>query len=192
MIGTSPHGIRNRADGMDTFLSTAEESIEPALQGRERSAGPAVRSYYELTRQIERLHRRFLDVLRAGLVQMGNSDVTAVQALLLVNIGTEECSMRELMERGYYLGSNAAYNIKKLVEGGYLEQQRSEHDRRAVCIRLTGKGLALYEQVCDLQQNLAARLADAAGGTSREMNEACSSLRRLERVWTDFIDYRRP
>lgn len=152
---------------------------------------PAVRSYYELTRQIERLHRRFLDVLKAGLVQMGNSEVTAVQALLLINIGTEECSMRELMDRGYYLGSNAAYNIKKLVEGGYLEQHRSEHDRRAACIRLTERGLALHERVRELQRRLAADLASDAAAGPDAMDDACQALRRLERVWTDFIDFGR-
>ncbi len=174
---------------MESIAAMSAEKSDMA--GMAPPEAPAVRSYYELTRQIERLHRRFLDVLKAGLVQMGNSEVTAVQALLLINIGTEECSMRELMDRGYYLGSNAAYNIKKLVEGGYLEQHRSEHDRRAVCIRLTDRGMALHDRIRDLQRQLAADLAGGPDGAPDAMDDACQALRRLERVWTDFIDFGR-
>ncbi|MCH7958105.1 MAG: MarR family transcriptional regulator, partial [Proteobacteria bacterium] len=45
------------------------------------------KEYIELTRLIERLHRRFLDVLRAELNRMSIKDINAVQALLLANIG---------------------------------------------------------------------------------------------------------
>ena len=81
--------------------------------------------YMDLTRLIERLHRRFLDVLRAELNRLGVRNINAVQALLLANISEEEIVIRDLVERGYYQGSNVSYNIKKLTELGYLVQERS-------------------------------------------------------------------
>ncbi len=50
----------------------------------------------------------------------GRSDINAVQALLLYNIGDSELTAGELRTRGYYLGSNVSYNVKKLVEMGSI------------------------------------------------------------------------
>ena len=95
------------------------------------------KQYFELTRLIERLHRLFVDVLKAELNRIGVRDINGVQALLLSNIGDQEISIRDLVERGYYLGSNVSYNIKKLCDLGYLVQERSAHDKRSVNVRLT-------------------------------------------------------
>ena len=88
--------------------------------------------YFELTRMIERLHRQFIDVLKAELNRTGVRDINGVQALLLTNIGHQQISSRDLVERGYYMGSNVSYNIKKLNDLGYLEQERSAHDQGSV------------------------------------------------------------
>ena len=79
--------------------------------------------YAETIALIERLHRRFLDVLRVELERLGIDQINNVQSLLLANIGDEEVSVGELMTRGYYLGSNVTYNLKRLVEAGLVEQQ---------------------------------------------------------------------
>ena len=141
--------------------------------------------YLDLTRLIERLHRRFLDVLRAELNRLGVKDVNPVQALLLVNVGSEEIVIRDLIERGYYQGSNVSYNIKKLTETGYLEQERSLHDRRTVTVRLTAKALEVVKNIGDLEDRQSAALADEM--EAPEVKAACRSLRRLERTWTDYI-----
>ena len=145
------------------------------------------KEYLELTRLIERLHRRFLDVLRAELNRIGIKDINAVQALLLANIGGEEIVIRDLIERGYYQGSNVSYNIKKLAELGYLEQERSEHDRRSVRIRLTEKALAVVESIRELEDRHSTALAEHMA--VEDMTSMCESLRRLERTWTDYIHY---
>lgn len=137
--------------------------------------------YYDLTRLIERLHRRFLDVLRAELDRLDVIDINPVQCLLLSNIGVEEINVRNLMDRGYYLGSNASYNIKKLVEAGYLHQQRSPHDRRSTLIKVSQKGLELCARVAEAEALHAARLAAHDGG--RQIEAACDTLRQLERNW---------
>jgi hypothetical protein len=96
---------------------------------------PGVRPVYlEALTLVERLHRRLLDVIKDEFDRRGRSDVNAVQALLLYNISDKELTAGELRTRGYYLGSNVSYNVKKLVETGYLHHARSRIDRRAVRI----------------------------------------------------------
>jgi DNA-binding MarR family transcriptional regulator len=148
------------------------------------------KEYLEFTRLVERLHRRFLDLLRAELNRLAIRDINSVQALLLANIGDEQIAIRDLVERGYYQGSNVSYNIKKLAEMGYLEQERSEHDRRSVSIRLTPKALNVVEKIRMLEQRIAVQLDQQHFG-SNEIEMVCQALRRVERTWTDYVHYGR-
>lgn len=129
----------------------------------------------DLAKTIERLHRRFLDVVRAELNRLGHRDLTAVQAMLLTNIGDEEIVIRDLIERGYYQGSNVSYNMKKLVEGGYIEQQRAEHDKRSVRIKLTEKFKEICAQIKDLEQRNAKSLTEE-GLTVEEVEQVQRTL----------------
>ena len=146
------------------------------------------KEYLELTRLIERLHRRFLDVMRAELNRMSIKDINAVQALLLANIGEEEIAIRDLIERGYYQGSNVSYNIKKLSDLGYLEQERSAHDKRSVTIRLTEKAIRVVNSIRQLEERNANTLVSQKV-SAEEIETVCDSLRRLERTWSDYIHY---
>lgn len=148
------------------------------------------KEYLELTRLIERLHRRFLDLIRAELNRLGIRDINSVQALLLANIGDEQIAIRDLVERGYYQGSNVSYNIKKLAEMGYLDQERSTHDRRSVSIRLTEKALNVVGHIRDLEKKIAGQLDDENFGTA-EIDNVCQALRRIERTWSDYVHYGR-
>ena len=96
--------------------------------------------YLEALTLVERLHRRLLDVIKDEFDRQGRSDLNAVQALLLYNLGDSELTAGELRTRGYYLGSNVSYNLKKLVDMGYIHHQRSRTDRRSVRVSLTEKG----------------------------------------------------
>src|SRR6185312_202173 len=90
----------------------------------------AIRSLYmEPLQLVERLHRRLLDVIKDEFDRNGRSDINATQALLLFNIGNSELTAGELRSRGYYLGSNVSYNLKKLVETGFIHHERSSTDR---------------------------------------------------------------
>lgn len=143
------------------------------------------RPYHDLTRMIERMHRRFLDVLRAELASLDISDINAVQCLLLSNIGDEEINVRNLMEKGYYQGSNASYNIKKLVEMGYLRQERSPHDRRSTNLRLSDKGLRLCHRIREAEERVANKIA----GQNIELGNAIETLLHVERVWAEHMRY---
>lgn len=147
-------------------------------------------TYLELAQMIERLHRRFLDVVRAELNRMGIRDLNPVQALLLANIGGEQIVIRDLIERGYYQGSNVSYNMKKLVDAGYVDQERSQHDKRSVSIKLTPKALEMCEKIRELEDRNAKALAEELGSDGdKDVETVRKTLRRLERVWSDSIDF---
>jgi DNA-binding MarR family transcriptional regulator len=146
--------------------------------------------YFDIIRLIERLHRHFLDVLRTELRRLGIEDINAVQALLLYNIGENEVVIRDLKDRGYYQGSNVSYNIKALTECGYLTQERSPHDRRSVRLKLAEKGLNLCNAIRKLQNDLAGALGQDEQ-TQTELSTTLDTMQRLERTWTDFVQYGR-
>ncbi len=141
-----------------------------------------LRSYLDSISLIERLHRQFLDVVKAELDGLRIRDINNVQALILFNVGGEELTVGELTQRGYYLGSNVSYNLKKMVENGYLEQERSPHDRRSVRIRLTEKGRELWTRLDAMFQRHVGLLEQSAL-TEGRLAGTCDVLGDLERFW---------
>jgi DNA-binding MarR family transcriptional regulator len=146
--------------------------------------------YMQALRLIERLHRLLLDVIKDEFDRIGGADLNSVQALLLYNIGESELTAGELKTRGYYLGSNVSYNLKKLVDMGYIHYKRSATDRRSVRVSLTDKG----KDACDVVQKLYQRqlgsieaVGEVSGEDFKTLNKA---LVRLERFWSDQIRYR--
>lgn len=143
--------------------------------------------YYHSILLIERLHRYFLEVVKTELERLGIRDINNVQSLILYNIGNDELTVGELTARGYYLGSNVSYNVKKMVENGYLDQARSPHDRRSVRVKLSAKGHELRGHLGRMFQRHGEVLGevDLSADTLSDINE---SLRRLERFWTAQMD----
>ena len=138
---------------------------------------------------VERLHRLLLDVIKDEFERLGRADVNSVQALLLYNIGDAELTAGELTSRGYYLGSNVSYNLKKLVDAGYINHQRSTTDRRSVRVRLTDKGQEVCKVVNNLYQRQIMSLQQVGGIGPNELETLNKALIRLERFWTDQIRY---
>lgn len=151
----------------------------------------ALRSLYlEALQLVERLHRRLLDVVKDEFDRNGRSDINAIQALLLFNIGNAELTAGELRSRGYYLGSNVSYNLKKLVELDFVNHQRSRVDRRSVRISLTPKGAEVAELVGRLYERHIASIEQVGGITAEEFRHMNKALQRLDRFWNDSIAYR--
>jgi DNA-binding MarR family transcriptional regulator len=138
---------------------------------------------------IERLHRLLLDVIKDEFERLGRADVNSVQALLLYNIGDAELTAGELTSRGYYLGSNVSYNLKKLVDAGYISHQRSTTDRRSVRVSLTDKGQEVCKVVNGLYQRQLKSLQQVGGIATDDLETLNQALIRLERFWTDQIRY---
>ena len=157
------------------------EGYDPVAHGRSR---------LEALTLVERLHRRLLDVIKDEFDRRGRADINSVQALLLYNIGDKELTAGELRTRGYYLGSNVSYNLKKLVEMAFLDHQRSRVDRRSVRIKLTDKGREVRDIVETLYQKHVRTVEQVGGINADEFATLNKSLHRLERFWTDQILYR--
>ena len=168
------------------------KAVATAVETAERSAGqaPVQPLYLEALTLVERLHRRLLDVIKDEFDRRGRADINSVQALLLYNIGDKELTAGELRTRGYYLGSNVSYNLKKLVELGFLDHQRSRVDRRSVRIRLTAQGQEIRKIVDALYQKHVKTVEQVGGISGEEFSTLNKSLHRLERFWTDQILYR--
>src|SRR5213082_1713813 len=169
-------------------MQSAVKTIE--VQDRASTSTEVKPLYIEALTLVERLHRRLLDVIKDEFDRRGRSDVNSVQALLLYNIGDKELTAGELRTRGYYLGSNVSYNLKKLVEMGFLDHQRSRVDRRSVRIRLTDAGREVRDIVEGLYQKHVRTVEQVGGITADEFATLNKSLHRLERFWTDQILYR--
>jgi len=146
--------------------------------------------YLESLNLVERLHRQLLDVIKDELDRRGERVVNSVQALLLFNIGDQEQTAGELRTRGHYLGSNVSYNLKKLVESGYIHHERSDVDRRSVHVSLTEKGNEIRDVVTKLFDRHLESIEAVGNVTGQDFEDLNTSLRRLERFWLDQVRYR--
>jgi DNA-binding MarR family transcriptional regulator len=164
--------------------SNAAEAV--AVEGQD-SLKPL---YLEAVSRVERLHRRLLDLIKDEFDRMGWDDINSVQALMMFNIGDSELTAGELRSRGYYLGSNVSYNLKKLVDTGYIFQERSKADRRSVRIRLTPKGEEVAEVIDELYDRHLKSIDKVGGLGDGEFEGLNKSLARLERFWVDQILYK--
>ncbi|MCE7028949.1 transcriptional regulator LdtR [Jiella avicenniae] len=146
--------------------------------------------YLETLQLVERLHRRLLDVIKDEFDRAGRTDINAVQALLLFNIGDSVLTAGELRTRGFYLGSNVSYNLKKLVELGFIDHQKSRVDRRAVRVSLTETGQEVARVVAELYDRHIGSIDKVGGLDEQEFTKMNKSLQRLDRFWNDQILYR--
>lgn len=170
-------------------MINTRQAAKPATATDERR--DAIRSLYlESLQLVEKLHRRLLDVIKDEFDRNGRSDINAIQALLLFNIGNAELTAGELRSRGYYLGSNVSYNLKKLVDLGFINHQRSRIDRRSVRVSLTGKGQEVAEVVARLYERHIGSIEQVGGINTEEFQQMNRALQRLDRFWNDTIAYR--
>ncbi len=162
-------------------------SVAPATQDDSETEFSG--AYLKLLTLIERLHRQLLDVIKDELERIGQKDINAVQALLLYNIGDSELTAGELRTRGHYLGSNVSYNLKKLVDTGYISHQRSSADRRSVRVSLTEEGKDVRDRIQGLfDRHLGS--VEKVGDVNIDMVGTTNlTLERLERFWADQIRY---
>ena len=144
--------------------------------------------YMNAIRLIERLHRQFLEVIKGEIDRMGIRDINNIQALILYNIGTDELTVGELTHRGYYLGSNVSYNVRKMVENGYLTQERSAHDRRSIRVSLSEKGKEVRDRVNEILESQGNKLSEI-GINSEQLQYTGAVLNRLERFLLHTYSY---
>ncbi len=169
----------------EVFSASVEEDDNTVFTGTSFKA-----EYLNSLKLVERLHRLLLEVIKAEIDRENMGDINAVQALLIFNIGAEEVTAGELRSRGYYMGSNVSYNLKKLVKSGFINQETSKTDKRSNRLTVTPKG----QEVCDLVNNLYNRQLEMVSHTGVSNQEEITAmnavLSRLERLWHDQIRFR--
>jgi DNA-binding MarR family transcriptional regulator len=121
---------------------------------------------------LERVHRQFLEVIKAELDAHDICDINNFRALILCNNGGDELTQGKLTLRGYYLCSKVSQSVKKITEHVSLHQEHSSDEHRSVRVRLTAKGLGLS---CLLETIFACHVEVVADG----IDEA----RYVERFW---------
>ncbi len=139
---------------------------------------------------LEQAHRRLHDVVKDDLERSGERSLTGVQALLLYEIGEAETPASALRARGAFAGTSLSYNVKKLQEGGYLNQRRSDDDKRAVRLSLTERGLKVRSRVAALFEKQATALEPTASVRFDDLQHMNKTVSRLERFWSDQIRFR--
>ena len=155
----------------------------------DRDAPDNLSIYLDTLGRLERLHRLLLDVVKDEFERLGLIDINSVQGLLLFNIGEQEVTAGELKSRGYYQGSNVSYNLKKLVESGYMHHEKCAVDRRSVRVRLTEKGRRIRAALSEMFEKHATGLVSGAAMSERSLNDVNIQLRLVERYWADQIRY---
>lgn len=171
-------------------MSNARRAVTQQPETEDKKESPIHSLYMESVHLLERLHRRLLDVVKDEFERNGRADINAVQALLLFNIGDSELTAGELRTRGYYLGSNVSYNLKKMVDMGFLHHQRSRVDRRSVRVSLTPKGKDVAAIVSGLYHRHIGSIEQVGGIGQDEFRQMNRALQRLDRFWNDTIAYR--
>src|ERR1700749_1958220 len=167
-----------------TALAKPQHAV--ALDG----AREVAKYYLESLNLVERLHRQLLDVIKDELDRRDEREINSVQALLLFNVGDQELTAGELRTRGHYLGSNVSYNLKKLVEAGYIHHERSEADRRSVLVRLTQKGEDVRDMLRELFDRHLGSLEAVGNVAGADLDSMNTSLKRLELFWIDQVRFR--
>lgn len=156
---------------------------------KDRDTTDNLSTYLDTLGRLERLHRLLLDVVKDEFERLGLIDINSVQGLLLFNIGEQEVTAGELKSRGYYQGSNVSYNLKKLVESGYMHHEKCAVDRRSVRVRLTEKGRNIRVALSDMFEKHATGLISGTNMKENSLNEVNTQLRLVERYWADQIRY---
>ncbi len=163
--------------------------LDHAVVKKADEGGEFLNGYLETLSMVERLHRLLLDVIKDEFERINLLDINPVQALLLFNVADNEVTAGELKTRGYYQGSNVSYNLKKLVEAGYMHHQKCSIDRRAVRVRLTERGRDVCDRLGELFERHAEGIVDRQVLGDLSIADINHALRRMERYWTDQIRY---
>jgi len=132
-------------------------------------------TYVGMASLVERLHRQFLELIKVEFEELRVRDINNF------NIGDAVMTVSELTSRGCYLGSNVSYNVKKMVENGYLSHERSVHDRRTIHVPLTEKGTKLCDRLRMMHQRHVEMLKSQTAISDEDLQSAATTLRRLDR-----------
>ncbi len=141
--------------------------------------------YLAILRQMDLMNRRFSEIIKIELDRNNIYDLKPDQAMLLFLIGGDEVTATEIMQRGYYSGTNVSYICQKLKQFDYINTTFVENDKRAVHIKLTNKGEHLFKLINDAVARHTKHF-EANKLKFEQINYAVLVLRRIYQLLGDF------
>ena len=88
-----------------------------------------------------------------GVLDEENENINSIQASYLY--GRNKVITVEISNRGYYLGSNVSYNLKKMIENGYVNQTPDKVTGSFyISLSSAGKKLCKILQKVETKKNL--------------------------------------
>ena len=171
----------------EKFVGVSSKS--PTDDVKQASIAQGLSTYLDVMSQIERMHRLLLDVIKDEFARVRILEINPVQGLLLYNIGKSEVSAGELRTKGYYQGSNVSYNLRKLVDNGYMQYERNEADRRSVRVKLSPKGEQVHDLIVSMFAKIFTELVEKDIWTLSDCRQSRDNLLLMERYWSDQIRY---
>jgi DNA-binding MarR family transcriptional regulator len=139
--------------------------------------------YLETILIIGRIHRNYYSVIREELGRIGSTDINSVEAFILFNIGNAKCAVNEVRNRTNYLGSNLTHIIRKLIENGYLLDERSQHDHRVVNVWHSDKGRTLCNWLTEMHDRYIGTSSEP--GNHSDLERTLWTLRQIEQLCID-------
>lgn len=152
------------------------------------ATGGTTSAYRETIDLAQRFAHTVMESLNTEL-DRNDIEISATQAMILVRLGDDEVSA-SILDRDCHLGTNAAHNLKRLVECGYLERKRRRDDGRMVKIRATPKGREVALAAADLFARQARMLEGLGDYGPAEAEKVNTALRRLTASLTELIVFR--
>ncbi|MHA1558267.1 MAG: MarR family winged helix-turn-helix transcriptional regulator [Alphaproteobacteria bacterium] len=143
------------------------------------------KEYFQCVMLIERLHKLFFDLIKIELDSANVRDINGMQAFILYNIACNQLTVGELSYRGYYLGSNVSYNLRKMIDNGYVLQVPSLHDKRSTHVKLSEKGIRLYERIEKLMEEHSSKFI--ARFKKDDLITLNNKLRQVESFWSTLL-----
>lgn len=112
-------------------------------------AQPRQNDWTDVVIAMDRTMRVFADFVRPILSSIGVGGLSTSNLIFLMQIGSKEARVNDIVRRGRYIGSNASYALKALQEQGLIDRRQDPGDRRNAVIRWTAHGAAVVAAVRD-------------------------------------------
>ena len=139
--------------------------------------------YLETIVTLEKSYKNFLNIMKHEAENSGFSDINSTQIIMIYNIGNSKMTISKISQKSLYTKSNSTYNLKKLLESGYIKQEVSNHDKRSSYISLSSKGKKIHKfMIAVITKHL-----DALGKQNISKNDIDNiyhSLQQLNKFWT--------
>jgi DNA-binding MarR family transcriptional regulator len=139
--------------------------------------------YLEVTSLIDRLHRFTFREIERGLYQSGVTNISGVQAFILISIGAGKSRVNQIRNQTGYVGTKVTKLLIDLIKNGYVLRARSLYDQREQDVWLSTKGGAVYDQLTEMYVGRVERFFPRR--VRSDLTRTLKTLQQMEDFWID-------